>query len=292
MLIVKRRLTRVQPQPIPVSDRRNRYVRDGYVIADGLFPASVIASLRADFARVFSHQLRAHNLPIHDFATAAGWRANLISLFGVSVEAYLAAARQCQLLPGLHALGVCPPLLKLLRELGLSEPVISTKPVCHFMSDDLRVPGGYHKSPPHQDWRSMQGSLDGCVVWLPLTVIDADSYPVEVVPGSHHLGLLDTVPHPATPMVNDARIRDEDYIPVVVEPGDAVVFSGFLVHRTGAQGDGRIRLALSLRYNNLAEPSYVAHGYPTPYKYSYQRELMFEDFPTPEQVRAVYPSGD
>lgn len=290
--MVKRRLMPVQPQPIPVSDRRTRFARDGYMIADGLFPSAAIASLRADFARVFSHQLRAQGLPVHDFATQAGWRANLVSLFGVNVEAYLAAARQCQLLPSLHALGVSQPLMKLLRELGLSEPVISTKPVCHFMTDDLRIPGGYHKSPPHQDWRSMQGSLDGCVVWVPLTVIDANSYPVEVVPGSHRLGLLDTVPHPATPMVNDPRIRDEDYIPVLVEPGDAVVFSGFLVHRTGEQGDARIRLALSLRYNNLAEPTYIAHGYPTPYRYSYQLELLFNDFPAAEQVQAVYPADD
>lgn len=280
----------MQPKPVPVSEHRNRYARDGYVIADGLFPSSAIAALRADFARVFSHQLRAQGLPIHDFASQAGWRANLVSLLGVSVEAYLAAADQCQFLPSLHALSVSAPLMKLLRELGLSEPVISTRPVAHFMSDDLCIPGGRHKLPPHQDWRLMQGSLDGCVVWLPLTVIDANSYPVEVAPGSHRLGLLDTVPHPATPMVNDPRIREEDYIPVLVEPGDAVIFSGFLVHRTGAQGDERIRLALSLRYNNLAEPTYIAHGYKTPYEFNCQLELLFKDFPTAEQVQAVYPS--
>ncbi len=220
------------------------------------------------------------------------WRANLISLFGVSVEAYRAALRQCQRLPALNALAVSPPLLKLLRELGLSEPVLASGPSCHFMTDDLCHAGGVDKAPPHQDWRTMQGSLDGCVIWLPLTAIDAASYPLEVVPGSHRQGLLDTVPHPVTPAVNDTGVRDEDYVPVMVEPGDVVAFSGFLVHRTGAQGDQRIRLALSLRYNNLVEPSFIERGYKTPHEPGCQLELMVENFPTAKQVQAIYTSDD
>lgn len=134
----------------------------------------------------------------------------------------------------------------------------------------------------------MQGSLDGVVLWIPLVDIDQDSYPVECVPGSHKLGLLDTVPHPATPMVSDERIRDEDYIPLLAKRGDLVVLSGFLVHRTGERGDDRVRVAMSLRYNNAAEPTYAAHGYPTPYKYDYQLELLFENFPAENEVRELY----
>lgn len=282
----------VQPQLVPVSDRRNRYARDGYVIADGLFPSSAISGLRADMARVFSHQLRAHSLPIHDFSSHGGWRANLVSLFGVNTEAFQAAAHQCQLLPSLQALSTSPPIQKLLRELGLSEPVLATPPSCYFRSRDLSAPGGPQKAPPHQDWRSTQGSLDACTVWLPLTKIDEKSYPLEVVAGSHRYGLLKSTPHDVASAVNDPRIREDDYTAVLVEPGDAVIFSGFLVHRTSAQGDERIRLALSLRYNNLAEPSFIERGYPSTYKFSAKLDLMVEGFPSEAQVAAFFQGGE
>ena len=261
------------------------------MIADGLFPSSAIGALRADITRVFSHQLRAHSLPVHDFASQVGWRANLVSLFGVSAEAYHAAAHQCQLLPSLHALSASPPILKLLRELGLSEPVIATPPSCYFRSRDLCAPGGPQKAPPHQDWRTTQGILDSCTVWLPLSKIDANSYPLEVVAGSHRFGLLKSTPHPVAPAVSDPRIRDDDYTAVLVEPGDAVVYSGFLVHCTSTEGDERIRLALSLHYNNIAEPSFIKRDFPSPYKYSAKLDLMVENFPTVKQIKTIFSNG-
>ena len=112
-----------------------------------------------------------------------------------------------------------------------------------------------------------------------------------MVPGSHRLGLLDTVPHPATPMVHDARITDDAFRPLLMARGDVAVLSGFLVHRTGERGDARVRVALSLRYNNADEPSFVARGYPSPYSYSYQLELITEGFPKADDIRRVFP-GD
>ena len=108
----------------------------------------------------------------------------------------------------------------------------------------------------------------------------------------HRYGLLKSTPHDVAPAVNDPRIREDDYTAVLVEPGDAVIFSGFLVHRTSAQGDERIRLALSLRYNNLAEPSFIERGYPSTYKFSAKLDLMVEGFPSEAQVAAFFQGGE
>jgi hypothetical protein len=53
---------------------------------------------------------------------------------------------------------------------GLAVPALSTRPVFHYMADQLKIEGGYHKTPIHQDWRSVQ-----------------------VICGSHRRGLLPNV---------------------------------------------------------------------------------------------------
>ena len=137
----------------------------------------------------------------------------------------------------------------------------------------------------------MQGSLDGIVFWLPATPVSARSNPMELVPKSHLMGLLDTVEHIMTPTVSDPRITDDKFVPITAEPGDIIFFSSFLVHRTSAADDGQVRIALSGRFNNACEATYVAHGYPTPYKYSYRTDLMFEGFPTLADVATIFPAA-
>ena len=69
--------------------------------------------------------------------------------------------------------------------LGLRFPNVSTRPVLFFNSRHLAEKEVYWKVSPHQDWRSMQGSLDSVVVWLPLCDIDVALGALEVVPQSH-----------------------------------------------------------------------------------------------------------
>jgi len=195
------------------------------------------------------------------------------------MPSYLAAAKLTQYLPALHRLGVSEPLLAVLSNLGLAYPVISTRPVVHIISEALKVPGGYHRTPPHQDWRSVQGSLDAVVAWMPLVSAAADNAPLEVIPGSHRNGLLPSEPHAFGNRVRAAAIEGQAFQAIEAEPGDLVIFSMFLVHRTGAaQGDG-VRWAVSFRYNNLDEPSFAARDYPNPYIYKPSDDLLVDGFP-------------
>lgn len=268
------------------------YREKGYCVVRGVIDNSTLDTLFGDMMSPFAHQLRHHNLPIGDWRDPSAVRSNLLSLFNADMEAYLAAARLSQYLPNVLAFSISKPVLTLLRQLAIDEPVIATKPVCHYMNDDLSVPDGYHKAPAHQDWRSMQGSLDGCIVWMPLVDIDENSYPLELVPGSHAMGLLETTDHPATPVVVDERISDNDFEPVLVKRGELVVISGFTVHRTGNTGDARVRVAVSCRYNNAAEPTFISRGYASPYRHSYDRALLVENFPSKDEIRTVYPERD
>jgi hypothetical protein len=251
-----------------------------------------LAALNAEMGELFALQLRRLGLPVDPGASREAFQANAARLLAVDVETYINTARMTQMVPRAHQVMASEAILDVVRALGLEVPVICTRLSNHIMSEVLRIPGGYHKSPPHQDWRSMQGSLDSIVLWAPTTPVTETSHPLQVVPRSHLLGLLETAEHIMTPTVADPRITEDAYVSLPMQPGDVVVFSSFLVHRTGETGDGNVRIAFSTRYNNAAEPTWLAHGYPTPYKYSYRTDLMVPDFPTIQDLTRIFPDAE
>ncbi len=274
----------------PVVDRE-AFLREGFFVARGLLDPRDLQQLNAEMGELFAQQLRRLGLPVDAGTSREAFHANAARLLAVDVPTYIATARMTQMVPSAHRIMASDAIVELVRAAGVAVPVLSTRLSNHIMSETLRIPGGYHKSPPHQDWRSMQGSLDSVVLWTPTTPVTATSHPLEVIPGSHLYGLLDTVEHIMTPTVSDPRITEDQYRPLPMEPGDVVIFSSFLVHRTGETGDGNVRIAFSTRFNNAAEPTYVEHGYPTPYKYSYQTDLIVPDFPKPADLRTIFPDA-
>ncbi|MDB5425661.1 MAG: hypothetical protein JWQ29_3077 [Phenylobacterium sp.] len=274
--------------PRPHVDR-DAFLREGFVVVRGVLDPRALTAINEEMGELFALQLRRLGLPVSRGPVRQAFQSNAARLLAADVEAYISTARLTQMLPSAHRLMASEPILDLVRALGIGFPVVSTRLSNHIMSEALRIPGGYHKSPPHQDWRSMQGSLDSVVLWAPTTPVTESSHPLEVVPRSHLLGLLDTAEHIMTPTVADPRITEDLFRPLPMQPGDVVAFSSFLVHRTGEQGDGQVRIAFSTRYNNAEEPTYVGHGYPTPYKYSYRTDLMVPDFPQASHLKRIFP---
>ena len=277
--------------PGEAQKQRAEFLSQGYTIARGILSPRDLEAINEDMAALFAVQLRRLKLAVDDGPFSQSFQSNAARLLQADVETYISTARLTQMLPSAHRLLISAPVMTLARTLGIEFPVISTRVSNHIMSEELKIPGGYHKSPPHQDWRSMQGSLDSIVYWIPTTRVTLRSHPLEVIPRSHLYGLLDTEDHIMTPTVNDARVDARNFTALAMEPGDVVAFSSFLVHRTGEQGDGAVRVAFSGRLNNAAEPTYVAHGYPTPYKYSYRTDLVVPDFPSKRDIATVFPDA-
>lgn len=269
------------------TDPREALRRDGYVVIRDAIDHCVLSGMLDAFHDIFRRQIR--RLDIAD-AAARGpeFDMALAALFQLSMPDYLAAAKLTQYLPALHALGAGDDIIAILRRLGLASPAISTRPVVHIVGDALKVPGGYHRTPPHQDWRSVQGSLDSLVLWLPLVPSDADFAPLEVLPGSHRMGLLPSEPHPFANRVAPGAVDEAAFRPVDAAPGDIVAFSMFLVHRTGARQRPGVRWSVSFRYNNLDEPGFVERGYPNPYIYKPREALLSGDTPGPAEMARIY----
>jgi ectoine hydroxylase-related dioxygenase (phytanoyl-CoA dioxygenase family) len=267
---------------------RDGYRRDGFVVVRNLLPVATVQACLEELAEMFSEVAVAHGVSGAKDASMAEVDRVMTELFRRDLPAYLAAAKLAQLMIPLHSLGCDPGLMTALRALGLAKPIISTKPFLFMVGDNIRVPGGYGHTPPHQDFRSIQGSLDSVVVWTPFCRVDKDNQPIEVCPGSHRLGLLLSEEDAFGHRVAAEAAPREGWIPVEADVGDAVIFSTLLVHRSSTTGAGRIRIAASLRYNNRVEPSFVERLYPNPYLYKPNYALDVSGVATRERVEAVF----
>lgn len=157
--------------------------------------------------------------------------------------------------------------------------IICDTPIIHVMSDELKIDGGYHGTAPHQDWASTQGALNMITVWVPFQNT-LWNYPLEVVPGSHLMGLKDG-------MVNGSVLEigcDKDFVALDAMAGDVVILSGFLIHRTGM--NGKYRVAVSQKFESTKDKTYSDRGFPSNIKRVVDRDIKWK--PSVEQVRAVY----
>jgi hypothetical protein len=258
--------------------------RDGFTVARGLLPPDVAPAARQSVLRSVAHQLSVLGLePPEELHTA------LKMLHGADLDRYKrmmgALWRKADIAGIMHH----PEVTGFLRSaFGWNDMFLPGGDVLLLMADDLKIPGGYFGLGAHQDFPSVQGSLDGLVVWIPLTDVDSNSFPLEVLPGSHRRGLVTEVEHTRNGwQIPASGFAEEDFLPVEVKAGDVVFMSYFTVHRSGLRGN-RLRIALSTRYDNGDEATYVARTYPTAYQRSVHRDQYLPDFPQPSDLAKIW----
>ena len=266
----------------------NDYRENGFVLLKGFFPAEEVVRIYSDAKDVFTLQMRRLGIVRSNAPSEQEFEAGMFELFEKDLQAFTNCGKQAQHLISLHRLSLDERIVSALRELGLTFPNISTRPLLYFNAERLAKKEVYWRLDVHQDWRSMQGSLDSVVVWLPLVDIDKALGALEVYPGSHKRGLLEA------DLVDGyghlrGKLDKARLVSVEVERGDALFFSTLLVHQSGTNVSSGIRWSCHFRYNNLREGTFIQRGFPHPYLYKPQSDLITPGFPTLADVRAVFP---
>lgn len=268
------------------------YQDNGYLVVEDIFDPQHLDETLAHFNLSFAQQLERLNLPVADGPLLDALHDNMARLLGASVPLYLATLRMCSKLHGVYRLMTEERLRQATADLGIATPLFQTTPVLHLMSRRLVIPGGYQGFDVHQDWTSVQGSLDTITTWIPFMDIDPQLFTMEVIPRSHLLGLLDGTQEQHVLRVDQRHYNDADFIPVCVGKGGVCLMSNFTIHRSSREGDERIRLSISGRYENASEPTFIEREYPFTQHKSMQRGFITEHFPSVEQVRQTYTAGD
>lgn len=264
-----------------------RYKKEGFLLHRGLLDPAELGEIREQAQAVFLTQMRRLDLVPAGELSQRAFEDGMEALFRADLGVFSNCGKQAQHLISLHRLSLDQRLITPLRELGLEFPNISTRPVLYFNAERLAKTQVYWKLDPHQDWRSMQGSLDAVVVWVPLVDIDRRLGALEVIPGSHTWGLLDADLRDGYGHLGESP-DEASFLPVEVQLGDVLFFSSLLVHRSGTNVTESIRWSCHFRYNNLDEPTFVERGFPHPYLYRPQEELITEGFPTRAALSEIF----
>lgn len=263
------------------------YNDNGYLLLKGLFQPSEAHSIRDDAKRVFAVQMQRLGIISPLEVSEAEFERGMFQLFESDLQTFTNCGKQAQHLISLHRLSLDERIIRVLGELGLQFPNISTRPLLYFNSRRLAKKEVYWRLSAHQDWRSMQGSLDAVIVWVPLIDIDRALGAIEVIPGSHKWGLLPAAMIDGYGHV-DEQTDTSKMVPIEIETGDALFFSSLLVHQSGTNVTESIRWSCHFRYNNLNEPQFIGRGYPHPYIYKPQDALITPDFPGRAQIATIF----
>ncbi|MFN8356507.1 MAG: phytanoyl-CoA dioxygenase family protein [Spirosomataceae bacterium] len=270
-----------------MSHLQEQFNKDGFLILRGFFDPQEVKTLYEEAKQTFAIQIKRVLGNVPDTNDRDAFEQAMYDYFNADFESFVGTGKNVQHSLGLYRLNTDPRLVNLLQTLGIEKPIIGVKPAMQFNSRFLSKGGTHWRLGAHQDWRSGQGSLDSMVVWFPMVPCDHDLGVLQVVPGSHTHGLME-----ATGVSYEGALQsdyaDEAYIEENLYPGDILIFSALLVHRSGNNVSNNIRWSVQYRFNNLAEPTFIERGYPHAYDYKPQQQLITPNFPTKEQIAQLY----
>jgi len=111
---------------------------------------------------------------------------------------------------------------------------------------------------------------------------------LEVIPGSHLWGLITNHIEHGFGMVKLSDDDEKKFTALEVKQGDALIFSSFLVHRSGNNITDSPRWSCHFRYNDAKEQSFIERAYAHPYIYKPQEELITPDFPQIQHLEKIF----
>ena len=212
------------------------YKKNGYLFLKDFFSKDDIKKVLDDakgvFLRQFIEKKYLSKCTLEDISDEV-FNDFLYRLFDEDMECLSNSGKQIQHLISLHSLSLQNKVIDLLKETGLVTPTISTRPVLYFNHPKLAKQKVFHTVDAHQDWRSMQGSLNSVVIWIPLVDINKDLGALEILPSSHLDGLRTDHVENGFGMVALSKAEEDKLILIEIKTGDALLFSSFLIHQSG-----------------------------------------------------------
>jgi phytanoyl-CoA hydroxylase len=266
---------------------QEQFKRDGYLVMRNFLTATELAEILNEAKKVFATQIKQVLGRSVDLLDNDAFDEAMFAFFEKDFERFVHTGKTVQHQIAMHRLGTDERFVRLMHQIGISQPAIGVRPAMQFNSRYLSKGGTHWRLGAHQDWRTGQGSLDSCVIWLPLVPCNTDLGVLQLIPGSHKHGLLHSTGVSYEGYI-DEQLPDEAYIEQDLFPGDILIFSALLVHRSGNNTTRNIRWSIQYRFNNLADESYIERGYPHAYIYKPQMEEITPGFPTQEDIAKVY----
>jgi len=239
------------------TQQKNFFDENGFIILKDFFPREYVEKIKSSAERIFEIQF-------NQFGIEGSFTEKMIKLFTEHEEVFINCGKIIQSgLIELYKLPLEEKLLNLIKDIGIGFPNLCTRPVLFFNHPKLAKEEFYYKTPPHQDWSSMQSSLDSLVVWVPLVDVSRENGSILIWPKTHKSGQLEFKSIGGFASVEASG----EYVQPKMSVGDIAIFSTFLVHSSGEIYDNSIRWSCHYRYTNMLDEDFINRGFPNPYIY-------------------------
>ncbi len=224
---------------------RERLARDGYLLFRDVLPVAKLRSLRARITEVLADLGWIEDGPDRDLAKLR------VLAVREGEDQFFEAYDRLVGIEELYSLPHDPDLQALLRS-ALGASVFP-----HPLSIMRLVFPGHPEitTPPHQDYRNNQGTVDLAATWIPLADCPMDGGALAVLEGSHRAGLLPVEFHLGAG--NRAAVVSQDlqqlrWLSTDFSLGDVLLFPALTVHRALHNSDPE-RMRLSVDYRHQLE---------------------------------------
>lgn len=124
----------------------------------------------------------------------------------------------------------------------------------------------------HQDISYLLGSKNSVTYWIPITPVNSTRGSIELIDGSHLNGLTPfhytgsgPIPPNKSMSPSDIHLDEEPASATTLieaDPGDIVVFSQLLLHRSTPNASNKTRWVAQVRHADLSEQAFLDAGYP------------------------------
>ncbi len=134
----------------------------------------------------------------------------------------------------------------------INYPYFSTKPYVRVDMPNDSV----HSFKAHQDYPYNLGSKNSIVIWIPLQETNKIHGCIKVNKKSHKSKKIYRTDKNL--LIND---KDLDFIDVPCKFGEVLVFSQYLIHKSGNNLSNKIRFSVQLRINDIGDKEYANRNY-------------------------------
>jgi len=234
----------------------------GYFIAKNFFKSKIVnkakENLLKNLYKILSHKYR-KKINKKNFQKYFG------KLIKDDPKFYALTIRMVRNTPDLYNLCTSDKVRKVFSKINKTYAMTANGgPNLHIIGSNFVPKGGYNSLSSHQDWRYSQNSLDGLNMWIPLTNVKSDGYPLEVVPGSHKSFKKHILKNNLW-QIEDHKAFKNKFVPLKIGVGDVIFYSAFLIHRTGKSiSKNKFRIAMNFGYTNFANNEFIKRGFLMP----------------------------
>ena len=241
-------------QVAPLSlEQMDQWENDGYLLLKGVIPEAAINGVRDSFSHVVDgiiRELKADGI-VEDEGLALPFETRLAQVAGEHANRFGRSWRNQVATAEIFEIHHAPPLVDAIAQLTgtdvIGHPVFNARP---------KLPGQQLTVVPwHQDsgyfGRVSETSLIP-TAWIPLVPVDETNGCLQVVAGSHRLGVIDHRTEEREGRfleVMDELIEDSRIVTCPMALGDALVFHNLTLHRSLPHTTSEIvRWAIDIRY--------------------------------------------